>query len=760
MKKIEFTKEKLALFAVMAVSAVLNFANLGVEGYGNEYYAAGVKSMLVNFKNFFFVASDPGGFVSIDKPPLGFWIQTLSAKIFGFSGWIILLPQALAGVISVGILYYMVKRSFGKAAAFISALCLAITPVFVATSRNNTVDNLLVMTLLLACMFLSRAAEKGRFKYLLISLVLVGVGFNIKMLQAYMVIPALYITYLISAAAPLKKRLKHLVISTVVLAVVSFSWAVVVDLVPAQNRPFVGSSTNNTVMELIFGHNGLERLSSSSGGMGGGPGGNRQGGNMAYFQRNRNSSDTQNVTSGANGSGQGGGMMQAPGGFPGGSGGSSQGSSQQNGSYQGGSSQKNGVNPAQMPQGAGQNGEGMQQRRGNGGPGGNGGLSGNFGGQTEAGITRLFSKNVLSDQIVWFLPLSILGFIAAAIVEKLRFPFDNRRKLDLALWMLWLLPEFIYFSYTKGLFHQYYLTMMAPPAAALSGIGLVSMWKLYRQEGGIKAWLLPISFIVEGALHLMMLSYFYSSIPAAAKGMIIAAAVLSFASSVLLVIYRIIKKHDLNLGRNINFAKVLASLAFVGILVTPFLGSAAAVTHGVNGSMPAAGLELLSNTGSGNFRMGTAGGNNSRYSSENKKLIEFLDSHVKNERYALVASSSNAAAGMIIESGKSIMPLGGFSGSDKILSLNQFKELVKKGEIRYVLTGGMGRDSQDIMSWVQKNGKLVPESQWKNTTSTDTNETGEAREDSSAENENLGKNGFGGMGMNSQQLYDLKGTVK
>ena len=137
MKKIEFTKEKLALFAVMAVSAVLNFANLGVEGYGNEYYAAGVKSMLVNFKNFFFVASDPGGFVSIDKPPLGFWIQTLSAKIFGFSGWSILLPQALAGVISVGILYYMVKRSFGKAAAFISALCLAITPVFVATSRNN-----------------------------------------------------------------------------------------------------------------------------------------------------------------------------------------------------------------------------------------------------------------------------------------------------------------------------------------------------------------------------------------------------------------------------------------------------------------------------------------------------------------------------------------------------------------------------------------------------------------------------------------------
>lgn len=659
MKSVKFVKEKLALFAVMALSAVLNLANLGAEGYGNEYYAAGVKSMLVNFKNFFFVSSDPGGFVSIDKPPLGFWIQTLSARVFGFSGWSILLPQALAGVVSVVILYYMVKRSFGKAAALVSALCLAVTPVFVAASRNNTVDNLLVMVLLFACMFLSRAAEKGKFKYLLISLVLVGVGFNIKMLQAYMVIPAVYITYLISAAAPVKKKVKHLVIGTAVLVVVSLSWAAAVDLVPAGSRPFVGSSTNNTVMDLILGHNGIERLS-SSGGMGGGPGGNRQGGNMAYFKKDRNPSGAQNVP--------------PNGGFQGGSGGNFKDGSQQNGGPQ-----------MQMPQGAGQNKKGIQQM-------GRNGLSGNFGGQTEAGVTRLFSKNILSDQIVWFLPLSLLGFIAAAIVEKLKIPFDNRKKLDLILWMMWLLPEFIYFSYTKGLFHQYYLTMMAPPAAALSGIGLVSMWKLYRDGSKVKSMLLPASFVVEGALHLMMLSYFYSSISAAVKGIIIAAAVLSFASSALLVIYK-------NRAGNAGFAKILASLAFAGILVTPSIGSAAAVVHGVNGSMPAAGLELLSSdTGSGNTGMKNRFGS----SNDSKELISFLDSHIKNEKYDLVVSSSNAAAEMIIKSGRSIMPLGGFTGSDKILSLSQFKELVKKGEVRYVLTGGMGRNSQDIMSWVQK----------------------------------------------------------
>jgi 4-amino-4-deoxy-L-arabinose transferase-like glycosyltransferase len=767
MKNIKFTRERFALFAIILISVVLNFANLGIEGYGNSYYAAGVKSMLASFRNFFFVASDPGGFVSLDKPPLGFWIQAISAKIFGFSGWSILLPQALAGVISVVLLHHIVKRSFGEISALISALCLAITPVFVAASRNNTIDNLLVMTLLFACMFLSRAAEKGKFKYLLISLVLVGVGFNIKMLQAYMVIPAIYITYLISTAAPLKKRLKHLIASTVVLAAVSLCWAAAVDMVPASNRPFVGSSTNNTVMELIFGHNGLERLSSTNGGMGGGPGGNRQEGNRDNFQQNGSSSNTQNISQ--NGNNPEGAMMQPPGGASGAGG----------GQFQNGSSGENRGNQSQMPPGA-EEGMGGPQGRGVGGPGGNG-LSGNFGGQTEAGVTRLFSKNVLSDQIVWFLPLSIFGFIAAAIVEKLKFPFDNKKKLDLVMWILWLLPEFIYFSYTKGLFHQYYLTMMAPPIAALSGIGITYMWKLYR-EGGAKAWLMPAAFIVEGLVHLLMLSYFTDSLPAAARGVITAAVTLCFASSALLIIYRLIKRDNLSVGNNINFAKALSALAFVGILVTPALGSSAAVVHGVNGSMPAAGLELLSNSSSGNFMRNPAGRNGS--GSENKKLIEFLDSHVKNEKYALVVSSSNAAASMIIESGKSIMPLGGFSGSDKILTLNEFKEMVKKGEIRYVLTGGMGRNSQDIMSWVQENGKLVPESQWKNTTSdgnSETEEKGKAdgtdetsktdetanmngtaenNEGSGERNGNSWRNGFGGMEMNSQSLYDLKGTVK
>jgi len=242
------------------LSAILNFANIGIEGYANTFYAAGVKSMMMNFKNFFFASFDPAGFVTIDKPPFGFWLQTISAKIFGFSGWSIILPQALAGVISVWVIYHLVKRSFGNSAGLIAALCLAVTPIFVASSRNNTIDNLLVLSLVLACWALLIAAEKGKVRYLILSLVIVGIGFNIKMVEAYLVAPAIYITYLLSSALPFKKKIKHLVLGSVVLLVVSLSWAIITDLVPTANRPFIGSSTNNTVMELIIGHNGLQRI--------------------------------------------------------------------------------------------------------------------------------------------------------------------------------------------------------------------------------------------------------------------------------------------------------------------------------------------------------------------------------------------------------------------------------------------------------------------------------------------------------------------
>jgi 4-amino-4-deoxy-L-arabinose transferase-like glycosyltransferase len=508
MKKFKFSKENIALIIIVILSAILNFVNLSIEGYGNSYYASAVKSMTMSFKNFFFVAFDPSGFVTIDKPPLGFWLQAISAKIFGFSGVSIILPSALSGVISVVLIYKIVKKSFGTTAGLLSSFFLAITPVFVAVSRNNTIDNILVMVLLLAMWALSIAAEKGKFKYLILSMALVGVGFNIKMLQAYLIVPALYITYLLSTSISIKKRLVHLFAGTLVLITISMSWAFVVDCIPASSRPYVDSSTNNTVTELIFGHNGLERISlgSSSEGNGGGPGGNGKApsqGQMGAIPPMGNQKNSSNS----------------------------------------GTSQNMPGNP---PSGGMPNGGGGPMQPG----GGSSQLQGTFGGQVSAGFARLFSKNILSDQIVWFIPLAIFGFIAAAIREKLKFRLDNKKKQSLVLWFACFFPEFIYFSFNTGTFHSYYLTMLAAPIAALAGIGISSMWELYK-EGGWKSWFLPVSLLANGAVDLLMLYYFISS-SNIIKVLIVFVAVFSILSSIILSLLIIREKKQDNLNSNKN----------------------------------------------------------------------------------------------------------------------------------------------------------------------------------------------------------------
>ena len=245
---------------VLALGAFLRFWQLGAYSIGNTYYAATVKSMLTSWHNFFFVSFEPGGSVTVDKPPLGFWTEALSAAIFGVNGFALALPNALAGMGSIVLVFFLVKKAFGKWAGLAAALALAVAPVTVATERNNTIDGMLVFVLLLAALAVWKSVETGKFRYLLLGAFLVGLGFNIKMLQAWMVLPALYALYFFGAKENWRKRLWHLTAATFLLLVVSLSWAVAVDLTPAENRPFIGSSANNTVMELIVGHNGLKRL--------------------------------------------------------------------------------------------------------------------------------------------------------------------------------------------------------------------------------------------------------------------------------------------------------------------------------------------------------------------------------------------------------------------------------------------------------------------------------------------------------------------
>jgi 4-amino-4-deoxy-L-arabinose transferase-like glycosyltransferase len=251
---------RLGLGAVLALSALLNGIGLWTLGYGNAYYAAAVQSMLTSWHNFFYVSFDSGGFVSIDKPPLGFWLQAASARLFGFHGVSLLLPEAIAGVVSVALLYHLVGRAWGRAAGLTAALLLAISPISVVAGRSNIVDGVLAMVLLLGAVAVTRAAESGRLRWLLLCAVLVGLGFNVKMLEAYLVVPAFGLVYLLSAPVAWRRRALHLAAASVVLLAVSLSWAVAVDLTPATQRPYVGSSTGDSEVNLALGYNGWGRV--------------------------------------------------------------------------------------------------------------------------------------------------------------------------------------------------------------------------------------------------------------------------------------------------------------------------------------------------------------------------------------------------------------------------------------------------------------------------------------------------------------------
>lgn len=250
----------LGYMAVLALSAFLNLFRVQQNGYGNLYYAAAVKSMLMNWHAFFFVSFDPAGFLAVDKPPGDLWLQTLSAKLFGFSGFSLILPQALAGVLAVAILFHLVSRTSGYLPALLAALCLAITPMGVAISRDNNLDMMLVLAVLLATWAVQRATVTGSLRWLLWGAVLLGIAFTIKMLEAYLVVPALGLLYLCAAPRSWARRIAHLALALLVLLLVSFAWIIAVDLTPAARRPYVGSTRTDSELELALTYNGLQRL--------------------------------------------------------------------------------------------------------------------------------------------------------------------------------------------------------------------------------------------------------------------------------------------------------------------------------------------------------------------------------------------------------------------------------------------------------------------------------------------------------------------
>ncbi|MEU2032684.1 glycosyltransferase family 39 protein [Nocardia amamiensis] len=278
------------LLLLLTTTAVLYLWNLTNSGWANEYYAAAAQAGTQSWKALLFGSFDAGNAITVDKPPAAIWVMGLSGRLLGFGQWAVLLPQALMGVGSVALLYATVRRLSGPGAGLLAGTVLALTPVATVIFRFDNPDALLVLTLVAAAYCTVRAIEStgtGRLSahtgWLALAGAAVGLGFLTKMMQAFVVLPGLGLAYLIAASGGIWKRIGRLAIASAAV-VVSAGWYVaLVELWPADSRPFIGGSDDNSLWQLAVDYNGLGRLFGGSGGsssataMAGGSGGHMAG---------------------------------------------------------------------------------------------------------------------------------------------------------------------------------------------------------------------------------------------------------------------------------------------------------------------------------------------------------------------------------------------------------------------------------------------------------------------------------------------------
>ena len=270
-----------SLLALLVLTGVLYLWGLGRNGWANAFYSAAVQAGSQSWKAFFFGSSDAANSITVDKTPASLWVMALSARIFGVNAWSILVPQALMGVASVGLVFGAVRRWFGPAAGLLAGAVLALTPIAVLMFRFNNPDALLVLLMVAGAYATVRAVENGSTKWLVLAGVFVGFGFLAKMLQALLVVPAYALAYLIAGPPKLGRRIVQLLLAGLAVIVSAGWYLAIVELVPASMRPYIGGSQNNSLLELTLGYNGLGRLNGDeTGSVGGGFGGGGANGGM------------------------------------------------------------------------------------------------------------------------------------------------------------------------------------------------------------------------------------------------------------------------------------------------------------------------------------------------------------------------------------------------------------------------------------------------------------------------------------------------
>ncbi len=611
----------IALGLIVILAAVLRFANINSLGYVNHYYAAAVKSMLQSWHNFFFVAAEPGASVTVDKPPLGLWLQAGSAYFLGVNTLGLLMPQILAGLASILVVFHLVRRKFGEAAGLLAALALAITPVVVATDRNNTIDSTLIFTLLLAAWAFIKATETSRLRYLFLGAVLVGLAFNIKMLAAYLPLPAFFGMYLLGAHKPFWHKIGQLTLAGLVLLAVSFSWAVAVDLTPEEQRPYVGSSSDNSEITLILGYNGVSRLLGMA----------RTRILTAHPGARQPIPPRPNLPPKTTGT-----VPPNP---------------------------QAGVQPGQPPDGN---------------PTPNTRAAGGFN-IGQAGADRLFTPP-LSKEASWLLLMGLAGMLILLFGARLTLPLHEKHQA-LVLWGGWLLTAAVFFS-VATFFHEYYLSLLGAPLAALVGIGVMDIWNLRKSHP------LPASFAIIGLCLLTLLFQVYTALSFIPSlwwlGLMAAFFV---AGSTLLLIS---KKENM-------FAPIGFALVLLSVFITPAVWSVYTNQYaGANLSLPAAyegESQVPPNRGDIHV---------------NRRLLNFLEAHTDGFKYLMAVPSSMQGADYVLATGRPVLYMGGFNGNDNVVSVEDLTQMVQDGELRYIYWGEQNNQAKaEITRWVVSQCSVV-----------------------------------------------------
>lgn len=651
------TPATLIVVAIMFFSLALHLYNIDAIGNANQYYTAAVESMLKSWRNFFFVAAEPGGSVTVDKPPLGLWIQTIFAYFLGVSGFTVSLPNILAGVFGIPLLYVMVKKYMGELAGIVAGFVMAITPVFIATNRNNTMDGMLVFTLLLAAYAFIQAAETGKIKWLMLGAFLIGLGFNIKMLQAFLPLPAFYALYFFAAKENWLRKIINLSLATVLLIVVSLSWAIVVDLTPEENRPYIGSSGNNTVFGLIFGHNGISRLDNQrdnnappSGFQPAQPAqanSQPQQGNPPPFALEACAGQTQ---------------------------GSSCSFTTPNGQTIHGScitplnSTELACAPVNMLP---QNGQQPNNQQNGGTP---------FSQETGSpGVFRFFTQP-LSKQMSWLLPFALISILLTLLSSKIKLPIESNAHKALILWGGWLLTCVVFFSMISGIFHAYYAIMLAPALGAMVGVGFAQIWRW----GEDKSW--AFALLIVSAIVTLVFQIFAATQYNEFSWWMLGILIMLGCGAMLAVVKK----------------RLAYVMVFASICVIPLYWSVMTVVSGTNHNLPTAyegqnqrlrGVPAPVNGGNGE--------------NVNASLVEFLQANTQGIEYLVAVPSSQTGANLVIETGRPVLYMGGFGGQDDVVTVSDLQEMVANNELRYVLYGGENGSKAEISVWLEASCQTV-----------------------------------------------------